>query len=109
VADPGIFRNGREFSAYFGLVPKQNSSGGKSTLLGISKRGDSYIRKMLIHGARAQLSHLERQGRQDKVSLWALKLKEKRGYNKAVVALANKNARIIWAVMNGSEGYKMAV
>jgi transposase len=106
VTDPSVFRNGRELAAWLGLVPKQNSSGGKEKLLGISKRGDVYIRKLLIHGARAALYWID--GKEDRRSVWARKIIEKRGMNRAAVALANKNARTIWVLMARGEEYRTA-
>ena len=97
------FKNGREFAAYLGLVPKQSSTGGKSKLLGISKRGDKYIRSLLIHGARAVVIHSV--NKKDKRSVWINKLKEKKGMNKTAVAVANRNARIIWALVNKNTSY----
>lgn len=94
---PGSFKNGRQFAAYLGLVPRQNSSGGASKLYGIGKDGNRYLRQLLIHGSRATLQWAE--GKQDAVSKWALKKKEQKGFNKACVAVANKNARMVWAVM----------
>ncbi len=105
-ADPSIFKNGREFAAYLGLVPKQNSSGGKQQLLGISKRGDKYIRTMLIHGARAIIGHMERKDYGDSKRIrWIKQLKERKGYCKTAVALANKNARIIWVLLSKEENF----
>lgn len=97
VGNPADFKNGRSLSAYFGLVPKQLTTGGKPRLLGISKRGDRYIRQLLIHGARAAMKQIGT--KTDRRSLWAKQLIERRGFNKACVALANKNARVIWALM----------
>lgn len=109
VSDPSMFKNGREFAAYLGLVPRQNSSGGKQKLLGISKRGDKYIRTMLVHGARVVVSHNEKMNRtQHNRREWIAKLKERRGFCKTTVALANKNARICWALMTKNEDYKYA-
>lgn len=99
------FKNGRSFSAYFGLVPRQHSTGGKANLLGISKRGDKYIRKLLIHGARTVITHLK--DKKDPRSCWIRSLVERRGYNIACVALANKNARIIWAIMAHDQEYDL--
>jgi len=104
VTDPSVFKNGRGLSAWFGLVPKQCSSGGKEQLLGISKRGDTYVRSLLIHGARAVLTNGKNKG--DRQSIWLQKLVERRGKNRASVALANKNARAIWVVMTRNEDYK---
>jgi transposase len=99
-----LFKNGRQFSAYLGLVPKQYSSGGKSRLMGISKRGDKYIRQLLIHGARAVIRYAA--DKTDARSLWIQRIDTERGRNKACVALANKNARIIWALMAKGTEYK---
>ena len=104
MGDPNTFKNGRHFSAWLGLVPKQHSSGNKSQLLGISKRGDTYLRSLLIHGARAALQFAKKN--EDYRSKWAVKKAEERGYNKAVVALANRNARVIWAMLAKNESYK---
>jgi transposase len=100
------FKNGRQFAAYLGLVPRQSSSGGKINILGISKRGDTYIRTLLVHGARAAIryAHLK----DDRVSKWSTRKEKELGYNKAVVALANKNARIIWALIANETEYKVA-
>lgn len=100
------YSDGRQFAASIGLVPRQNSTGGKSVLLSISKRGDKYIRTLLIHGARAVITHLG--DKQDKRSRWLRVLVERRGVNRAAVALANKNARTIWALLTRGEHYQMA-
>ena len=97
VGDAGEFRNGREMAAWLGLVPRQRSTGGRPTLLGISKRGDRYLRTLLIHGARASLRVAPR--RTDRRSRWAVATRDRRGGNIAAVALANKNARTAWAVL----------
>lgn len=107
LSDPTLFKNGRHFAAFLGLVPKQHSSGGRQVLLGISKRGDSYIRSLLIHGARAAIHRCA--NKTDRRSLWVNQLNERRGYNRSAVALANKNARIVWALMAKNENYKKAV
>jgi transposase len=91
------FKNGRQVAAWLGLVPRQDSSGGKTQLLGISKRGDVYLRTLLIHGARAVLRHLEH--RPAKANRWLARLVARRNRNVAAVALANKNARIAWALL----------
>ena len=101
-----IFKNGRHFSAFLGLVPRQCSSGNKQSLLGISKRGDSYIRSLLIHGARSVVRHVGT--KEDGKSQWIKALKERRGINKAAVALANKNARVIWALLSKEREYEKA-
>ena len=103
LANTKAFKNGREFASFLGLVPRQNSTGGKQNLLGISKRGDKYIRTLLIHGARSVVCRAP--NKFDKRSLWINKIRETRGYNKACVALANKNARIIWAMLDKNEDY----
>ncbi len=90
------FKNGKQLSAWFGLVPKQCSSGGKQILLGISKRGDTYLRTLLIHGARAVIRFAENK---EEPESWLRKLIARRNKNIAAVALANKNARIIWALL----------
>lgn len=97
------FRNGRQFAAWLGLVPRQHSSGGRTRLLGISKRGDRYIRTLLIHGARSALGRIRH--KKDPRSRWLQKLCGRRPYNIAAVALANKNARIAWAVLQHGESY----
>ena len=101
------FVNGRHFSAWIGLVPGQHSSGGKPTLLGISKRGNVYLRTLYIHGARAVLRHSA--GKSDRFSLWAQALLARRGHNKACVAVANKLARMAWVIMAKGESYRVAL
>jgi transposase len=105
IGDPNEFKNGREVSAWLGLVPKQHSSGNKTHLGGISKRGDTYIRKLLIHGARSCVYRCE--GKTDGRSVWLADKKRRRGPNKASVALANKNARIIWKILSTGECYRL--
>ena len=90
------FKNGRQLAAWMGLVPRQKSSGGKQNLLGISKRGDTYLRTLLIHGARSVIYHAENKAEPDS---WLRKLMARRNKNVAAVGLANKNARIIWALL----------
>ena len=90
------FKNGRQLAAWLGLVPKQHSSGGKQILLGISKRGDTYLRTLLIHGARAVIRFAEKKAEPES---WLRKLIARRNKNVAAVTLANKNARIIWALL----------
>ena len=97
VGDFKQFKNGAQFGAWIGLTPRQRSSGGKNNLGGITKRGDTYLRTLLIQGAKSAVMTAHR--RQDKISSWVLALRERSGWHKAVVALANKNARILWAVM----------
>lgn len=100
------FENGRQFAAWLGLVPRQWSTGGKARLGHITKRGDAYLRTLLIMGARAALQMAA--GRDDKLSRWAIAVKERRGYHRAVVALAAKNARILWALMARQGVYRAA-
>lgn len=104
VGDAKTFKNGREMAAWLGLVPKQNSSGNKIRLSGISKRGDCYVRKLLVHGARSVVNVCEKKS--DRKNEWVADKKLRRGYNKASVALANKNARVIWAIMATGECYR---
>jgi transposase len=97
VDDFSQFRNARQFGAWLGLVPSQNSTGGKARLGRITKRGDDYLRTLLIQGAKSAVMSAGK--RQDRISQWLVQLKERVGWQKAVVALANKNARIVWAVL----------
>lgn len=106
VGDGQAYRRGRDVSASLGLVPGQHGSGGKEVLLGISKRGDGYLRSLLVHAARSVLCHAER--KEDRLSRWATKVKAERGANKAAVALANKLARIGWAVLRHQTVYQPA-
>lgn len=99
------FKNGRHFAAYLGLTPKQHSSGGKEVLLGISKQGDSYVRKNLVHGARSILRLVAK--RTDSLSQWALKLKCQKRANVVVVALANKLARIAWCIVKENKTFEL--
>jgi transposase len=91
------FNNGRQFAAWLGLVPKQESSGGRTVLLGISKRGDGYLRRLLVHGARAVVRVCER--KTEPTDRWLRTLLQRRNKNVAAVALANKNARRVWALL----------
>ena len=100
MGDARAFRSGREFAAWLGLVPKQTGSGGKTTLLGISKRGDTYLRTLLIHGARSVLKH-----RNDPDS-WVEKMRGRRPLNVVIVAQANKTARTIWALLAHGRQYE---
>lgn len=97
IGDGKAFKSGRQLAAWLGLVPRQHSSGGQSTPRGISKRGDVYLRTLLIHGARAVLRHLEHNA--DPADGWLRRLVQRRNKNVAAVALANKNARIVWALL----------
>lgn len=103
IGDGKVFSNGREVSASLGLVPRQHSSGGKEQLLGISKRGDGYLRSLIVHGARAVVKHAHK--KDDALSRWVVRLIERRGKNKATVALANKLARIAWAITTQGSRY----
>ena len=106
IGDVSQFKNGRELSAYLGLVPRQHSSGGKTVLSGISKRGNTYLRTLLIHGARSVLRHLK--GKEDKHSLWLASVSDRRGHNKACAAQANKTARRVWALLSQETRYQLA-
>jgi transposase len=100
------YRRGRGVSASIGLVPRQHSSGGKEVLLGISKRGDRYLRSLLIHGARSVV--IQAKAKDDRLSRWINRLVSARGFNKAVVALANKMARIGWVILAKKTTYQAA-
>lgn len=102
------FSHGRQLAAWLGLVPKQHSSGGKSVLLGISKRGDSYLRTLLIHGARSAILSAQRrlERGEGQADGWLTGLLQRRNPNIAAVALANKNARIIWALLTQDRQYQ---
>lgn len=104
LGDVRHFENGRQVSAWLGLVPRQHSSGGKTVLLGITKRGDSYLRTLLIHGARAAL--LAAQRSKDGPPQWLAKLLERKHPNVACVALASRNARIVWALLAHKRDYE---
>jgi transposase len=103
VGDPAYFRSGRQLAAWLGLVPRQRSSGGKEWLGGISKRGDGYLRRLLVHGARTVVRW---QKVRDPASAWLGNLLTRRPVNVATVALANKNARIAWALMIRDETFQ---
>jgi transposase len=100
VGDAKAFKNGREFAAYVGLVPRQSGTGGRVKLLGISKRGDTYLRTLLIHGARSVIGHAKAPGP------WLTNLLARRPHNTAAVALANKMARTIWALLAHDRTYQ---
>lgn len=104
VSDMRMFRNGRQFAAWLGLVPRQYSSGGKLRYGRITRRGDVYLRTLLVHGARAALRTRAR--RNDRLSRWADALVERRGPNRAAVALAAKHARILWAMLAHQDPYR---
>jgi len=105
IADPTEFRSGREFAAWLGLVPRQNSTGGKARLGGISKRGDSYLRRILINGAHAVLLR----SKAAKLDPWLTSLRARKHRLVVAVALANKTARIAWAIMSKQDTYRHAV
>jgi transposase len=104
IGEGKLFKNGRQFAAWLGLAPKQHSSGGKTRLGRITRAGNRYLRTLLIHGARAALRHAPQ--RNDPLSRWTVALVERRGKNKAAVALAAKNARMIWAMLARGEHYR---
>ena len=106
MGDPGVFRNGREYAAWLGLVPRQSSTGGKERLLGISKRGDRYLRCLLIHGARSVVRLHDPRKKTDKRGQWLTGLLERRHKNVATVALANRMARTAWAVLTSGKPYQ---
>lgn len=106
VGNGEAYRRGRDVSASLGLVPRQHSTGGKNVLLGISKRGDRYLRSLLVHGARAVVVQAAR--KDDRLSCWINQVRAQRGFNKAVVAMANKMARMGWAVLHNKSVYQAA-
>jgi len=104
VGNGGAFRKGREFSAWLGLVPHQCSTGGQTKLLGISKRGNEYLRRLFIHGARSVCLHVNRE--RHAWGGWITELKDRKPSNVATVAMANKLARIAWSVLYRNEVYR---
>ena len=110
IGDATLFRNGRQLAAYFGLVPRQRSSGGKEKLLGITKRGDGYVRTLLIHGARAVVRWARQRQRAGAASdPWLMALLGRMHANKVAVAQANKTARIAWALLAHDRSYSAGV
>jgi transposase len=105
VGDPRQFRNARQFAAWLGLTPKQYTTGGRIRLGRITKKGDAYLRTLLIHGTRAVLATVK--DKDDRLSLWIQTLIARRGYKRAAVALAAKHARILWAMMVRGEPYQL--
>lgn len=103
VADPRLFKTGRDLAAWIGLVPRQNSSGGKERLGGISRAGNQYLRQMLVVGSMAVIRHAERHGTKRP---WLIELMKRRAKKVAAVALANKTARMVWALMTSGEHYR---
>jgi transposase len=106
IGNVAAFRKGREFAAWLGLVPRQHSTGGKARLLGISKRGSIYLRRMFIHGARAMLLRVKYDT--GRLGQWAHQLELRAPRNKVIVAVANKLARIAWAVLSSGNEYRNA-
>jgi transposase len=106
IGDVNRFPSGRHFASYLGLTPREKSSGSIRHLGRISKRGDTYLRMLLIHGARSVLFHAKRPRNSDSLRRWALCLEQRRGRNVAAVGLASRLARIVWAVWRRDEGYK---
>ena len=106
VGDGSEFKNGRHLAAWVGLVPRQFSSGDRNVLMGISKRGSQHLRSLLVHGARAVVRTAPT--KTDPNNQGVNQLRERRGFNRATVAVANKNARIIWAVLRTGEPYRAA-
>ncbi len=107
VGDGSEFKNGRHLAAWIGLVPRQFSSGDKTVLMGISKRGNQHLHSLLVHGARAVVCAAP--GKTDLGNQWVNQLRERRGFNRATVAVANKNAWIIWAVLQKGKPYRAAL
>lgn len=101
--DPRVFNNGRQFAAWLGLVPRQDSTAGKPKLLGISKRGDKYIRALLVTGAQSVIQRVK--GKSDPYSLWVQKRCAQKARNVAAIALANKNARIAWRILTSDDSF----
>jgi len=108
LGDARNFKDGRQVAAWLGLVPKQHSSGGKKNLLGISKRGDTYLRTLLIQGAQSVVYHPDQPNRESTSATcqWIRGVAQRRNKNIAAVALANKNARICWALLAGDKDYE---
>jgi transposase len=103
LGDGRAFSKGRDFAASLGLTPRQHSTGGRDRLLGISKRGDGYLRKLLVHGARAVIRHAK--NRDDALSQWIKALTARKHVNVVTVALANKTARLAWAIVHDDTTY----
>ena len=106
IGDGSEFKNGRHLAAWVGLVPRQFSSGDRKVLMGISKRGNQHLRSLIVHGARAVVRTAPR--KTDLNNQWVNQIRERCGFNRATVAVANKNARIIWAVLRTGEPYRAA-
>lgn len=108
LGDGRQFSNARQFAASLGLVPRQHTTGDHQRLLGINRRGDRYLRTLLVHGARSAIKAVMRGGKTDRRSRWIESLVHRCGINRASVALANKNARIIWVLLTRGESYRGA-
>jgi transposase len=106
LGDAKSFKDGRQVAAWLGLVPRQHSSGGKQHLLGISKRGDTYLRTLLIHGARSVIYHAQNKAADNPQCCWINGVVQRRNKNVAAAALANKNARIVWALLAHERSYE---
>jgi transposase len=106
IGDGTEFKNGRHLAAWVGLVPRQFSSGDRKVLMGISKRGNQHLRSLLVHGARSVVRTAQK--KIDPSNQWINELRQRRGFNRATVAVANKNARSIWAVLRTGEPYRAA-
>src|SRR5262249_34482557 len=106
VSEASACKNGRQCAAWLGLVPRQHATGGKERLLGIRKRGGSYLRKLLVHGARTTMRWVGR--KTDRRSQGMRHLVERRGKNRAAVAVANKHARIVWALLTSHQDSQLA-
>jgi transposase len=104
IGDARQFANGRQFAASLGLTPRQHSSGGKDRLLGISKRGNAYLRTLMVHGARSALRTAK--SKDDRLSQWVVRLAERSHSNVAAIALANKTARMAWAMLRNGTNYQ---
>ena len=104
IGDASQFTNGRQLAASLGLTPRQHSSGGKDRLLGITKRGDAYLRTLMVHGARSALRTAK--SKDDRLSQWVLRVAEQSHPNVAVLALANKTARMAWAMLRHDTDYQ---
>lgn len=102
------FKNGRHFAAWLGLVPRQHSSGDRQVLMNMTKKGDKHLRTLFIHGARAVVK-VAANNNEGYLNQWVNQLKERRGFNKTAVAVANKNARIIWSILHNETEYIPAV
>jgi len=105
IGNINAFKSGRELAAWMGLVPRQHSTGGKPTLLGISKRGDTYLRTLLIHGGRSVVRFAHKY--KDRRNQWVSRMEKRRGKNITAVAVANKNARVVWALLSQQTDYRL--